>query len=269
MYTEFLAQKDFTQGTVQNHISALKFFGNANGIDLSNFDTFVSNCMFKAVRNTLDFRKKDKVDLSPAHILEMCTWAQVLGDCQHGIRLAIILGFLGLLRVSSYTVDTSLQNSFKLITTLSDCDVKENNLIIRLKKTKTSHNSDPVVVVVPEVDNELLSAVHNYNEVKKVLGQVDESVTPIISFGPSEYLTPFKFNAALKFLAAKVCDFSSLVASHTLRRSGTTHMHKMGATPLQIAKAGTWKSETYMQYILSQNNTKSEVQVAVNKMFQA
>ena len=179
----------------------------------------------------------------------MCIGAGEFGDDKYVIRLGLIFGFLGLLRVSSYTVDPIINNRWDLITTISDCNVKEGSLHVALKKTKTCHNAGTTVVIIPEIDSEFLSAKTNFNNMKELYPLCDFNYTPVLPLKSGAIMSP------LKYLASKVCDYSNCIASHALRRSGTTHLYKARATPLELTKAGTWSSETYLAYILSNRTT--------------
>ena len=267
-YIEHLAQKDYTQGTMNNHLSAMKFLANVQGSDMSVFESFYLKCMVRSIKNTLVYRKKEKYELSPKQILRMCIGAGEFGDDKYVIRLGLIFGFLGLLRVSSYTVDPIVNNRWDLITTISDCKVKEGSLHVELKKTKTRHNAGTTVVIIPEIDSEFLSAKTNFNNMKELYPLCDFNFTPVLPLKSGAIMSPYIFNAILKYLASNVCDYSNCIASHALRRSGTTHLYKAGATPLELTKAGTWSSETYLAYILSKQDNISIVQAKASSMFE-
>ena len=223
--------------------------------------------MFRAIKNTLVFRKKEKVTISPQQLLSMLKWVKVLGNVKYSIRLALLLGYLGLFRISSYAVTSDKVFDCKVDTTVSDCDVSSGSLVVSLKKTKTQHNGDPIVVVVPEIKSKILSAVYNFNKMLEVVNVRNRDSTPVIVIPGRIILTSILFNAILKVIADHVCNLKENVASHVLRRSGTTYLHKAGASPVQLAKAGTWKSEVYLSYVLSQANENSLVQNAANNMF--
>ena len=265
-YIEWLAQKDFTAGTVANHVSAVKYLAKIKGADISVFSDFLTVQLLKSVQNTLPFRKKRRFLLTPSEFLKMLEELKNNKHYRHGLRLAMILGYLGLLRVSSYTVPAECTFDSTNHTTLSDCSPENGHLSVQLKSTKTCHNKDPVLVTVPASSNPLLSPTYNFDKMQSHLVNINPLETPIIAFKQGKGLSSFLFNTILASLAKK-CKISKHITSHTLRRSGATFLSHAGASGTQLAQHGTWKSECYLNYMLNDSQIESCVQQATDAIF--
>ena len=133
---EWLAQKGLTQGTVTNYFAALKYFANINNLDISILESFLVTPMRKALCNTLVFSKKIKVIIVHAQFVQCINYLKVFKSLKYGLLLALLLGYIALLRVSSYTVEASSKFNPMINTTLSDCKVLNGNLTISMKKQK-------------------------------------------------------------------------------------------------------------------------------------
>ena len=268
LYLEWLAQKSGTIGTVVNSLSSIKLYCKINNFPVQIFEMFIVKLMMKAVKRTLPFRKNKRKLISPITFKNMLAQTSVLGTSQHVVKLALTLGYMGLLRVSNCMPKTLSQFKPNQHSTFADLNIVNRKLVLTMKWSKTRVNTEETHIILPEVKDPEVSPVNHYQNM--LMANKHLNITPkhpmLIFPSGAPILSPF-YNRITKFLAKKTVGTSRGYTSHSFRRSGATFYYAAGATALQLAKQGTWASPQYLTYILSDSTMPSPVQKASDKIF--
>jgi hypothetical protein len=193
--------------------------------------------------------------------------ASVFGAAQYVISLAILLGYLGLLRVSNYLIYSSAKFVPSKHLVQDDVTVVQGRLVLDLKWSKTRQNTERTHVVLPKVVNGLFSPVFHFKRLLKVNRSVASANKPLLLLPSGNPLRVHFFNKALKWLVFQVLGSDNGISSHTLRRSGTTYFAAAGASDTQLMRQGTWKSDCFRNYLLSGKLQPSPVQQAADVYF--
>jgi hypothetical protein len=266
IFTEWLISKAKVQGSVLNHLSALKFYFSVNFMSTDIFDNFLLKLLLKGLKASLPVRMRTPVVLSPFLLKRMILMTSSFGSARYVIALAMILGYFGLLRVSNYLVYASNKFDKNKNLTFNDVSIIDEKFIVKLKWTKTRQNNEITYVVLPCIDDPILSPFHHFRKMLKFRSNLSMNDSPLLLLPSGLPLTVHYFNKVLKCLARKVIGNDTVVGSHTLRRSGTTYLSYAGATDSQLMQQGTWTSACFRKYILSNVLQPSPVQDAVNRL---
>jgi integrase len=167
-------------------------------------------------------------------------------------RLAIILGFMGMLRISN-VVQISLQqfdNNKHL--TRGDLKITAKGIQILLKWAKTMQTyRQGAVVVLPYIHGSLMCPVNALNALNKQFPIHHNK--PLFAYmvqGKVKYVSRSKIQNLLN-LAAKKCNLQQSITFHALRRSAASLAFQAGIPLEQIKAQGCWSSEAIWSYIAS------------------
>ena len=168
------------------------------------------------------------------------------------IRVAILVAFSALLRVSEYTCPT--MSAFVPGHTLLRKDVLVSPLFIRLdlhhSKTDASNHGHHVYIYNHDAFGSAYSVFSKY--LRDTAHRSAESPVFMIDAAPGSrrrYVTRLMINACLKEAGTAMGMDVTYLSSHSLRIGGATALADADASDRDIQFAGRWRSDTFLKYI--------------------
>ena len=222
--------------------------------------------MLTSIKSTLPLHISTPRILSPASFLEMVQYADIFKSEKFVIKLALILGYFGMMRVSNYLPTSAASYHHTVNATISDLTCIANNVIMELRFSKT-HKNESIYIVLPNVSGCNLSAKYLFNHMCANNNFHVSPNAPLLLFTNGFPLCVPLYNKIIKFLAFNVTGSDLGVSSHTLRRSATTYFQMAGASTLDLQLQGNWHSNAFLTYLVQTQHSSSPVQKACNKIF--
>ena len=170
------------------------------------------------------------------------------------IRVAVLVAFSALLRVSEYTCPT--MSAFVPGHTLKRCDVLVDDRFIRLdlhhSKTDAFNFGQHVYIFNHEDVHSAYTVLRQYLEstshrsASSPLFMIDALATPR---HVRRFVTRYMINACLKEAGVAMGMDVAYLSSHSLRIGGATALADADASDRDIQFAGRWRSDAFLKYI--------------------
>ena len=182
------------------------------------------------------------------------------------MRVAILVGFSAMLRVSEYT--SASMSSFVYGSTLKRCDIVVHDRFIRLDlhHTKTDVMNQGQFVYIYNHPGPFSA----YSIFLKYLRDTAHrpAGSPVfmmdaVDARPQRYITRHIINACLKMKGAAMGMDVTYLSSHSLRIGGATALADAGVPDRDIQFAGRWRSDTFLRYIRVSLSRLSSIAEAV------
>ena len=256
-YVEWLIEDGLAPSTIKNYLSAVKnLFLLWNITDVIHiFDSYRWSLTLKAIayanRNVTD--KRTAVTLP--HLLRLVRLCD--SDMEFWpLKIALIFGYLGYVRVSNLAPYTASTFDVTRHTTRGDVWPSEDGVILALKWTKTRQVSqNRVPVPLPALGRSELCPLRAWREYSSLLGDLELSPNdPILLATCStkgKIVTIPMLRALLRRAALKAGLADQHYTPHSLRRGGASFSFHVGIPLEHIRFHGTWKSNAVEGYLLS------------------
>ena len=258
-----------TSQSILNIISSIKFLARLCGSSIQCFESIEVDLLMKAIKLQLPKACKARTYLDPEAFKQLCmvTNTKTFGVNCHAYRLGFLLGYLGLLRRANIAPESQATYDPTRHTSKKDVQIKDGKVIVTIKWTKTRQNNEKVFVILPVLKQTELNAAHALTQMN-LLAQVPCLETqPLLTFVDGHVITAnFLSTALVKAVQAAGLSMTG-VTLHSLRRGGTSAAQQGGAEAPQLSKHGTWESDTWKQYLLSNPSSESPVQQAMQSVF--
>lgn len=266
IYLESTITGSTSSQSVLNRVSALKYASKFGGFDQSIWESLYLKLYLRGIRLSLPKVVREKGILSASEFYLFCKTLDKYGKNGHTLRLAYQLGFFGLLRMSNVAPASLASFDPKRNTRLRDLTVTSTGVSVKLKWSKTRQSEESTYVKLPAIGVDYLNPILSYDNMIKFASVVDPN-GPLLRFTDGKVVTAGFLNKCFKstLLEAGIC--TSGLTFHALHRSAASLTFQQGATSMNIAKQGTWKSLIYLDYILMTPDTACPLQEAFDKMF--
>ena len=172
------------------------------------------------------------------------------------LRLVLLFGYMGYLRVSNLAPSTATSMDVTRHTTWSDVWSSDDGVLLSLKWTKTRQDvSSSAVIPLPELGNSELCPLRAWRSYKRHLSDIE--VTPdspllLTTVHPKGRTITIPMVRALLRRAAEAAGLSSFqYTPHSLRRGGASCSFDLGLPLENIKFHGTWKSNAVDSYLKS------------------
>lgn len=182
------------------------------------------------------------------------------------VRVAILVGFSAMLRVSEYT--SASMSSFVSGSTLKRCDIVVHDRFIRLDlhHTKTDVMNQGQFVYIYNHPGPFSA----YTVFLKYLRDTAHrpAGSPVfmmdaVGTRPQRFVTRHIINACLKMKGSAMGMEVTYLSSHSLRIGGATALADAGVPDRDIQFAGRWRSDTFLRYIRVSLSRLSSIAEAV------
>ena len=265
-----LSKNKKTSQSILNIISSVKFLAKLRGSGIQCFETIEVELLVKAIKLKLPKACKARTYVDPEAFKQICmaTNTKTFGGNCHAYRLGFILGYLGLLRRANIAPESPGTFDATRHTCKKDVQIKEGKVVVTIKWTKTRQNKEKVYVILPVLQQAELNAAHAYTQMNLMAQVPCLETSPLLTFMDGHFITAnFLSTALVKAVQAAGLSLTG-VTLHSLRRGGTSAAQQGGAEAPQISKHGTWESDTWKQYLLSNISSDSPVQKAMQNVFE-
>ena len=141
----------------------------------------------------------------------------------------------------------------------------QKGVSVELKWTKSRQKDKQVFVTLPKLGDHIVDPVYNFKQFFKFSPNKSQ-LKPLLAFVDGGVMSAnFICKTFKKELS--ILDSGNRCTFHSLRKSAATHTFGAGAKALAIAKQGTWKSEVYVDYIVSQKEQKCPLENEFKLLF--
>ncbi|MCP4262544.1 MAG: hypothetical protein GY774_34335 [Planctomycetes bacterium] len=257
-YIEDMASQFKSHKSVANYVSAIRLmhkYIREPGHDLESFDVVL---MMRAVRLTMRHIPFQRPPITVKMLIELCAICDTYKYVGIVIKMALLLGFLGLLRSSNICPAT--QYSFDPTRDLQRKDISctKRGLTVKLKWSKSLQVAgQPQIIPLAPAANKTIDPAETFTIMVDRFPASTQA--PLLSFDRRKYLTQSQLKKVFKGLLHKAGLSHLGMTLHSLRRRGSSMCFTHGAAELDIQRQGTWISSAYKNYIKPSNPHDSSV----------
>ena len=171
------------------------------------------------------------------------------------VRVALVFGYFGYLRVSNLAPDVAANFDIKRNTTWADVSPTEDGLIINLKWTKTLQARRGVAPVpLAALKDKTVCPVKAWEDYTSLFPKMEdyENIPLLLSTGydKGKPITIPKLRAMFHRVTSMAGLAGKGYTPHSLRRGGATHSFQQGIPIQNIKQHGTWESDAVERYLL-------------------
>ncbi len=175
-----------------------------------------------------------------------------LGVLGPPVKVALLFGFYGMLRMSNITPTTQHQFDPARHTSRADVLIKPPEVVLVLKWSKTIQDlgSTPLIPL-PEIPRHPLCPLQAYRELlaaSPTTSPRQPLLTAKSSTGRQTLTAPLLSRLLTDMLAALNQD-PGLYSFHSLRRGGATAAYHAGVSVVDVKRHGTWSSDAFWAYV--------------------
>ena len=255
-YVEFLLHSGIAAGTVSNFMAGVRQALSSYTLGLTLLSLKIS---FEAPPN----RKRP---FTLEQVRRLADYCQLRGLLGFTLKLAIVLGFFGLLRISNLVPSTVKSFDPSRHPTQADLTMEEPGLQFAQRWSKNRQTQLPSHVVprvpIPQLVDDPLDHVKAMMELFNLTSSATPQEPMLLVPTPDGcyYVLDQKCLRSEFRKALIACDLDPRhYTPHSLRRGGTTLLHGSGATLDDIKWQGLWRSQAVNQYIQDNTLTQSSV----------
>ena len=225
-FVELLVRSDKAPGTIRNYISAIKqFYEEAGAIHL---DPMFQSLVWKAMIRGLVLTARPRMDARAAMARPDLEAMVTRCNAERGLlplKVALIFGYLGYLRISNLAPETLTSFDPSRATTWADIIPKKEGVMVLLKWTKTLQAQKGVTPVpLPALPGSILCPLAAWRQYVLALPDVSERASTPLLLSTSEpsgtTITVSKLRAMFNSVADQVGLGKMGYTPHSLRRGG-------------------------------------------------
>ena len=263
MYAEYLANRFSSPLSVRNYIGGVRLLHRYLNVVADSLSSFELDLMLRALDLTMLHIPTQKSPVTERMLLQLCCLCDDLGLFGDILKFAFLLGFFGFLRASNIAPPYARAFDPTRHTCRGDVIFQPPGLVVILKWTKTSRcYAKPYAIPLPTIPDSPLCPVQAY---RNMLSRV-----PTHSAGQPLLVKP---SSSDNYKVVTSCQlrrgFTALVeclgyptgsySLHSLRRGGATAAYNANVDYINIKRHGTWRSDTFWQYIAQRDVSASPV----------
>ena len=255
-FLELLVQSGKALGTIKNYISAIKafYFEKLQGRVTPMFDTPGWSAMVKGLNNTVRPTEDSRTAVSWEQLellVALCSEDLALLP----LKVGLIFGFLGYMRLSNLAPQTAGEFDPTRHTSWNDIVVLKEGVIIKIKWSKTLQSvKGTTPVPLPALRGSVVCPKSAWNEYVAALPEVPHAAsTPLLlsTVTPrGKIITAPKLRAMFNRVVAAAGLCGEGLTPHSLRRGGATASFLSGVPVSHIKAHGTWRSSAVEGYLL-------------------
>ena len=254
-FAEWLIAAKLAPSTIKNLLSAVRilymWWEKPNIIKL-----FQSDAWSMTLRGISNSVRPSQINKSTISIQDLIT---IIQSCSFSldllpIKVGILLGFFGFLRVSNLAPPKVSDWDPSRHTTWDDIHASDKGILFKIRWSKTRQNtSDSAVIPLPALGNSPLCPLRAWLLYQAALVTVDlQTPTPLLMAtisSPGVPLTIPKFRAGFHQVMATANLSDKGYTPHSLRRGGASFSHQAGVLIPHIKTHGTWRSDAINAYL--------------------
>ena len=251
-YITYLSKQFISAGSVKNYISGVSFLHKCLGKPFKAIHQFPVQCLFRAVEIALRRQPSQKFPITPPLLMRLVQVSGSLGVLAPPFRVALLLAFYGMLRVSNLAPSSPAALDVSRDICRGDVVFRPPGLVITLKWSKTLQDlSTTPLVPIPTVPGHLLDPVQAYKDLLKV-APTSQPRQPLLMYFHNQskhVLTAPLLNSLLRKLLIMLHIPPENYSFHSLRRGGATTAYHAGVKITDVKRHGVWASDSFFKYI--------------------
>ena len=257
-------------GTLQNYESAVKTL-----YALFGFSVDTTNIIFKlvnkAARKHLSVVPAEKPPLELAHILQIMTMIDIQDPTQVAFINAVIIGFMATLRRSNICPPSPQDFDPQKHLRRRDIIFTPEGMIVVLRWTKTNQDSSKLYKIPiafsgdpafdpPVIFKSFIDSYPVYPDDPCFAFYVGQKLFMLTHSDLARMLS--------RFLTAIGVE-SAAYTTHSIRKGGTTAIHRSGISSELLKSHGTWESSAYQVYLGHSYSDKLSVTKSMYKLLKS
>jgi integrase len=248
-YIEFLADNKYNISTIKNYISACKSKFKQLALPIVSFESELIRLSLRSLEHNAPNQYKYKPVFDFLQIYQVIE-VMVSHPMYLHYKMAVIIGFMGMLRISNVAQISLKQFDPNKHLTRGDLQIHNNTIQIHLKWSKTMQSyRQGAMVVLPTIKNSNICPVATLFQLnKKFPVQLNQPLFSYYSQGNLQLFSRAKLQNMLN-IASKKLNLQHNVNFHALRRSAASLAFQAGVPLEQIQAHGCWSSDAIWSYI--------------------
>ena len=251
-YITFLA-RDKAFSTIQQYISTVRLLHLELGYRHPYRDNHSVTSLLKAVKRVKGHNPAYKLSLSINQLRSMHAHLDLSNMSDLQMWCVINLCFYGLLRISSVTIPKPKSYDPQNILTRGDIKISAQGCILSLRHTKTIQFKERVFeAVIPRLQGDPLCPSSLLVTFLLRAGNLPDTAPALAYLTPDAHMatiTPAKARDRFKHLLRAIGLSTKDHNTHSLRRSGASHLMASGIDLAVIRCLGDWKSDSIFRYL--------------------
>ena len=265
-YIAYLAPSK-TPSSIQQYLTVIRLLHLEFNLPHPLQDNHHITSLLKAVKRDKGSGHRYKLTLSCSHMAAMLPYLNLKKVSDAQLWSLLLACFFGMLRISNVTVPQLNNWAPAKSITRSDIDFHPNGCILNMRWTKTLQFRERVLqTALPSLSSELCptSALLNFITLAGDVPPDAPAWAYIDQSGQLKVPTPASVRSRLHSLISALGLSTSDFNTHSLRRSGASHLLSAGV-PLEVIKIlGDWKSDSVFRYLKPDCSQRLSI---VNKSF--
>ncbi len=253
MYVEFLTRTFTSPRSIRNYVSGVRLLHKYLGQTPASLYSFQLDLMLRALDITMFHTPLRRQPIDLDLLQKICDKCDVFGILGKVVKCAFIFGFFGFLRQSNLAPRTALGFDRRRHTCRGDVLPHSPGLVLLLKWTKTKQNGhSPSLIPLPDLHGHPLCPVACWLDMCRTIPAPPNAPLFVLKTTDSHrILTIVQLGYILKQLIASLGLNPEHFSLHSLRRGGATSCYNAGVELNAIRHHGTWQSDAFWTYIVS------------------
>lgn len=245
LYAQFLANTFQSTQAIKNYLSGVRTFLKDNGVSPHLFSTQPLHKALKGMERLSTHVPSQAPELTIAEIKHISHVCRMMGPTFSGQRAALLIMFATFIRQSN---STSIHGTEMHTILTQDINLQNNILWITIRSSKTVISPQDIASLpIYPVNGEHCPVTAWFNH---------RDLVPRPPLAPaflSNNASPLQPLDLLKIVRLSLEDMgsprSSTVTLHSLRRSGSCHAARGGATVEDVRRMGIWRGSSVHTYV--------------------
>ena len=269
-YVEFLLHSGISPTTITNFLAGIKHYLCSAGMDYSVLTSYTFGLTLRSLRIDYARAPNRKEGLTLQHVRRLVNYCNLKGLIGYTLKLAILLAFFGLLRISNFAPVTigsfdPTRDSIRGDLTIDPPGLQYAQRWAKNRQSPLPHDQVPRVPL-PHLANDPLDPVQAFLDLHNLTANAPPTA-PMLLMPTTDggYCTLDQRRLRTEFREALIaCDLDPrLYTPHSLRRGGATLLHHQDAHMRDIKQHGLWRSDAVSAYINDRTLTQSSVLHAI------
>ena len=266
-YIEFLLQSGIAAATIPNCLSGVRHYLQAAGMNDSSLLSYTVGLTLRSLKIAYDVPPNRKKAITLEQLRKLADYCQLRGLLGFTLKLAILVAFFGLLRLSNLVPPTVAKFDPTRHSTRADLKLEEPGLQFAQRWAKNRQTQLPQQEVpcipIPQLEDDLLDPVQAMIDLYNLTATASPNDPMLLvptAAGGYYVLDQRCFREEFR-RALIACDLDPhLYTPHSLRRGGATLLHQTGATMDDIKHQGLWRSEAVKKKNISKTRPSPNLQ---------
>lgn len=263
MYAEFLSRDFASPKSIRNYLSGVRLMHKLLGLEATNLCSFELDLILRALDITMEHRPNRRLPMTEAILSRLCEACDCLGSLGLTLKFAFLFGFFGFVRQSNMAPASARAFDRKRHTCRGDILVNPPGLVVILKWSKTLQTHHQThLIPLPAVPGHPLCPVTAFQAMVADIPTTspnDPLLQTRTSSGGLEPLTTHSLGQSFQALMDCLGLPAAAYSLHSLRRGGATSAFRAGVDFIHVKRHGTWSSDAFWDYIVSENVEHSPV----------